>query len=206
MFLFLWKGLLLGFSVAAPVGPIGVLCIRRTLQLGPKYGFLTGLGAATADCIYGLIAGFGLASVASSLFEHQHWIRLIGGLFLLYLGWKILFAHPAVINNADVRRGLVAAYGSSFLLTITNPMTILSFAAAFAGLGLGATSESSPSGGFFLVLGVFFGSALWWLILSYGTCKLKHGIKERQMYWVNRLSGTIILGFAVVALSGLFKF
>jgi threonine/homoserine/homoserine lactone efflux protein len=201
MVLFLWKGALLGLSVAAPVGPIGVLCIRRTLNSGAKYGFFTGMGAATADCLYELIAGMGLASISMFLIEHQHWLRSIGGLFLLYLGWKVICSTPA--HSTQVKNGgsLFGAYLSSFALTVTNPMTILSFAAAFAGLGLGAAKGSNLSEGLWLVTGVFFGSALWWLILSLGTSLLRQKMSDHYLVWINRISGGVILSFAFLALS-----
>jgi threonine/homoserine/homoserine lactone efflux protein len=196
----IWKGILLGFSVAAPVGPIGILCIRRTLHFGANHGFLTGMGAATADSLYALIAGLGLAGIASALIEHQHWLRLTGGLFLLYLGVKTLLSRPARSARTSDGGQLLSAYLSSFALTVTNPMTILSFVAVFAGLGLGATPGSSLYEGLILVLGVFLGSAAWWLILSFGTGLLKDRLNERHLLWINRVSGMVVLSFGLHAL------
>jgi threonine/homoserine/homoserine lactone efflux protein len=199
---FLLRGILIGFSIAAPVGPIGVLCIRRTLAEGRATGFVSGLGAATADAIYGCIAGFGLTLVTRFLMDQQVWLRLFGGAFLCYLGVKTVLSRPAKQAASAKGSGLAGAYGSTFLLTLTNPMTILSFAAVFAGLGLASAEGSYASAGI-LVLGVFAGSALWWLMLSGGVSLLRSKFDARRLEWVNRISGVIITGFGVVALLSL---
>ncbi len=193
------KGILLGFSVAAPVGPIGLLCIRRTLSFGPRYGLLTGLGAATADTIYSLVAGLGLVGVSASLIAHQEFLQLIGGIFLFYLGWKTATAQPVRAGAENAEASFAGAYFSSLALTVTNPLTILSFAAAFAGLGLVSSAETSLSDGLFLVGGVFVGSAAWWLMLSFGTGKLRRRINDRHLQLINRLSGGLIIAFALLA-------
>jgi threonine/homoserine/homoserine lactone efflux protein len=199
---FLLRGLAIGFSIAAPVGPIGVLCIRRTLAEGRASGLVSGLGAATADAIYGCIAGFGLTFISTFLVSQQAWLRLIGGVFLCYLGLKTLLAKPAEQAVLDKRNGLVAAYASTFFLTLTNPMTIISFAAIFAGLGLASASGDYVSAGV-LVLGVFIGSALWWLILSGGVGIYRKKFNPKGLQWVNRMSGAIITGFGLFALLSL---
>ena len=199
---FLMKGILIGFSIAAPVGPIGVLCIRRTLAEGRATGFVSGLGAATADAIYGCIAGFGLTLVTRFLMDQQVWLRLFGGAFLCYLGVKTVLSRPAKQAASAKGSGLAGAYGSTFLLTLTNPMTILSFAAVFAGLGLASAGGSYASASI-LVLGVFAGSALWWLMLSGGVSLLRSRFDVPGLEWVNRISGVIITGFGVVALLSL---
>ena len=199
---FLGRGLLIGFSIAAPVGPIGLLCIRRTLADGRVVGLLSGLGAATADALYGAVAGFGLTFVADFLAEQRVWLRLVGGLFLLYLGARTFLAGPAE-RAATVRGfGLLGAYASTFALTLTNPTTILSFAAIFAGLGVAGASAGYRSAGL-LVLGVLLGSALWWCLLSGGVGFFRDRVTPRALRWVNRLSGTLILAFGVVALLSL---
>jgi threonine/homoserine/homoserine lactone efflux protein len=196
---FLFRGLIIGFSIAAPVGPIGVLCIRRTLSEGRASGLVSGLGAATADAIYGCIAGFGLTFISNFLVSQQVWLRLIGGGFLLYLGLKTFLAKPAEQAALVKGNGLVSAYASTFFLTLTNPMTIISFAAIFAGLGLAGTSGNYLSAGV-LVLGVFTGSALWWLILSGGVGVFREKFNPHALQWVNRISGAIITGFGLFAL------
>ena len=197
--LFLLKGIILGFSIAAPVGPIGVLCIRRTLSCGMGHGFVSGLGAATADAIYGSIAALGLSVVSSFLIDQQFYLRLIGGAFLLYLGYTAYQSIPA--ETASIAKGewLMGSYVSTLFLTITNPMTILSFAAVFAGLGLGATGGNTLSA-FMLILGVFIGSLLWWAILSGLVNVLRDKFDQQRLKWVNQLSGIIIAGFGLYCL------
>lgn len=199
-FSFFLRGLLIGFSIAAPVGPIGILCIRRTLTAGRLTGFLSGLGAATADGIYGCIAGFGLTFVSSVLIGQLFWLRLIGGLFLCYLGIKTILSKPAEEAAHANSQGLWGAYLSTVFLTLTNPATILSFVAVFAGLGLAASSGNYWSASI-LVAGVFLGSALWWLLLSGGISLLRSKFNPRRLRWLNRISGLILLGFGIIALS-----
>lgn len=196
----LWvRGFVLGFAIAAPVGPIGLLCIQRTLSQGRTVGLASGLGAATADAFYGAVAAFGLTLVTSFLVGQQFWLALVGGLFLCYLGVRTLLAAPAQrAANSEVR-GVWPAYGSTFLLTITNPMTILSFAAIFAGAGLAATGGDAWSAAV-MVLGVFCGSAAWWLLLSGGVSLLRSHISATVMLWVNRVAGGILVAFGVLAM------
>src|SRR5512147_439386 len=201
-FSLLIRGLLIGFSIAAPVGPIGVLCIRRTLTDGRVSGLVSGLGAATADAMYGCVAGFGLTFISGILIDQQSWLRLFGGLFLCYLGIKTLLSKPAGQEVKVGGTGLFGSYASTFLLTVTNPMTILSFAAIFAGLGLANTSGSYASA-LILVLGVFLGSATWWLLLSGGVGLFRDKFNAQAMLWVNRVSGVVIIAFGITALAGL---
>lgn len=192
------RGLLIGLSIAAPVGPIGVLCIRRTLAHGRIVGLATGLGAATADACYGGVAAFGITVVSGLLLSQQVWIRLIGGIFLCYLGLKTFRAVPAERAAAAAGSTLAQAYASALGLTITNPLTILSFAAIFAGLGAGATGGGSGAAAL-LVAGVFAGSALWWVILSSAIGLLRGRVGPRLLRWVNRLSGSILVTFGLLA-------
>jgi threonine/homoserine/homoserine lactone efflux protein len=192
--------LLIGFSIAAPVGPIGVLCIRRTLAEGRLYGLVSGLGAATADAFYGVIAGFGLTFVSSFLIAQQTWLRLFGGLFLIYLGIKTLLARPSTeAVEVQENSGLWSAFASTFLLTLTNPVTILSFAAIFAGLGLSA-AERSYQDAVTLVLGVFLGSAAWWFLLSGAVSLFRSRVTYSSLLWINRVAGLIILAFGLLSL------
>jgi threonine/homoserine/homoserine lactone efflux protein len=196
------RGLVIGFSIAAPVGPIGVLCIRRTLADGQTSGLVSGLGAATADAMYGCVAGFGLTFISGILINQQMWLRLFGGLFLCYLGIKTLLSKPAEQAAKAGGIGLLGAYGSTFLLTVTNPLTILSFAAIFAGLGLASTSGSYTSA-LTLVLGVFLGSAAWWFLLAGGVGLFREKFNTQGLRWVNLISGMIITIFGIIALAGL---
>lgn len=199
-----WRGLLIGLAIAAPVGPIGVLCIRRTLNEGRLAGFVTGMGAATADGFYGAIAALGISAVSSRLIDHADAIRLLGGGFLCYLGARTLVArsesHAATAGGA----GLLAIYGSSVALTITNPATILSFVAVFAGLGL-ADSAEDHGAAIWIVAGVFLGSAVWWLFLSNFVGLFRHALTPDRRVWINRLSGVVLLGFGLVALGTALK-
>jgi threonine/homoserine/homoserine lactone efflux protein len=196
---FLVKGVVIGFSIAAPVGPIGVLCIRRTLADGARAGLVSGLGAATADAIYGSVAGFGLTSVSRVLEGQRFWLGLIGGGFLCYLGLHTFLSVPASKEaGARTASGLFGAYLSTFLLTMANPATILSFLAVFAGLGLGASPDYAAATS--LVAGVFLGSALWWLLLSGGVGLARCRLGAGWMRAVNRLSGSFLFAFGVYTL------
>jgi threonine/homoserine/homoserine lactone efflux protein len=198
---FFLRGLIIGFSIAAPVGPIGVLCIRRTLVQGRTSGFVSGLGAATADALYGCVAGFGLTFISSFLIGQQGWFSLIGGAFLLYLGVKTFLAKPSERSASASGGGLLAAYGSTFFLTLTNPITILAFAAIFAGLGIAGRAGDYLSAGI-LVLGVFSGSTAWWFILSAGVGLVRKKFDLQVLRWVNRVSGLIIGGFGLISILG----
>jgi len=195
------RGIIIGFAIAAPVGPIGLLCIQRTLAKGWRVGFLSGLGAASADAVYGMIAGLGLTAVSTFLVDQQTWLGLLGGLFLCYLGIKTLLAkaETAVATPANNRQGIAAAYFSIFALTLTNPITILSFIAIFAGMGLGAEEMGGETAVFFII-GVFSGSASWWLILSSGASLLRQRLQSAHFRWINYISGLVILTFGLVAI------
>ncbi len=199
---FLFRGLIIGFSIAAPIGPIGVLCLRRTLVEGRISGLITGLGAATADMIYGCIAALGLTFISNFLVDQRLWLRLIGGCFLCYLGFKTFYSKPAEQVDLAQGSGFAGVYASTFFLTITNPMTILSFMAIFAGFGIGETGGDHLSATD-LVLGVFLGSALWWFILSSFVSLFRRKFNAHRLLWVNRTSGIIIIGFGIVALISL---
>lgn len=198
-----FKGLILGFAIAAPVGPIGLLCIQRTLSFGLLTGLVSGLGAATADAVYGFVAAFGLSLVTSFLVDQQTWLALVGGAFLCYLGVRTFVDKPAGNAARAEATGVASAYGSTFVLTLTNPMTILAFAAIFAGAGL-ATTGGSTAAAAMMVLGVFCGSTLWWLLLSGGVSLLRQRMNAVALGWVNRLAGVVILTFGLVAVARAF--
>ncbi len=198
--IFLYKGLILGFSVAAPVGPIGILCINRTINKSYISGLITGLGAATADLIYGLIVGLGLTRISGFLISQTVWIQIIGLFFLFYLGVKTLIKKKREIEfDKSFQKGLFKDYLSTFILTITNPMTILFFIAVFAGLGLANTSHDKNNA-ILLVLGVFIGSAIWWLILSGLSYNVKKLISNKILLRIDLLSGIIIVIFGIYIL------
>ncbi|MDJ0724132.1 MAG: LysE family transporter [Prochloraceae cyanobacterium] len=199
---FFLKGLVIGISIAAPVGAIGILCIKQTLLQGRLVGFISGLGAATADGIYGCIAGFGLTFLSSFLIEQQFLFRAIGGSFLCYLGIKTFLEKPKSKEIYANKKSLASSYISTFLLTLTNPMTILSFTAIFAGLGL-INSQANYSLAAIFVLGVFLGSASWWLLLSNGVNFFRKKFDFEKLSLLNRISGIIIISFGIAALFSL---
>jgi len=207
------RGILIGFSIAAPVGPIGILCIRRTIANGRISGVVTGLGAATADAFYGSLAAMGLSFLILFLINQQTWLQLVGGAFLCYLGIKTFFEKPArtdlnsssIITAGNGKKNFIRSrlsdYTSTLFLTLTNPLTILSFTAIFAGIGINQL-EASKFQGLMLVAGVFMGSAAWWLLLTTLASAFKERfVSEKSLLWINRISGVIILAFGVIALS-----
>ena len=192
---------MIGLSIAAPVGPIGVLCIRRTLVFGRGIGFVSGLGAATADAFYGAVAAFGLTFLFRFFVQNARPLHFIGGVVLLLIGLRTMLARRDVAVAADQPArsgGLLPAYASTLFLTITNPMTIISFAAVFAviapagGLDYGSAAVT--------VLGVFFGSAAWWLVLSTGVGAVRQAAGARLLAWAGRISGGVIAGFGAAQL------
>ena len=200
---FFFKGLIVGFVIAAPVGPIGVLCAMRTLTHGRRAGFFSGMGAATADSLYSFIAAFGLTYISDFLTGHQYWLRLVGGGLLCIIGAWTIMAKPERQGVAPKTAGRFAGmYTSTFFLTLTNPMTIFSFAAVFAGFGLAGAKGSLVSAGT-LILGVFLGSGLWWLFLVAVFTLFKRRFGHHELLWVNRIAGLIIAGSGVLALLSL---
>ncbi|MEO1590021.1 MAG: LysE family transporter [Cyanobacteria bacterium J06632_22] len=197
MLLFL-RGLLLGLSIAAPVGPIGLLCIRRTLAYGRWTGLLSGLGAATADGFYGMVAAFGLTFVSQFLENQSFLLRIIGGLFLVYLGITTFRSKPPEKPAELSRTGLAGSYLSTLLLTLTNPATILSFVLIFAGLAPTGLNYAQAT---VMVMGTFVGSALWWLFLSGGVSLLRRQLTPPRLRWLNRICGVLIATFGILALS-----
>lgn len=197
------KGVLVGIVIAVPVGPVGVLCIRRTILHGRLAGFVSGLGAATADAIFGIIAGYGLTFVSDLLLDYKDWLRVAGAAFLLIIGIKALFADPH--ENGNTQRDpetLIADYVSTFALTITNPITILAFLAIFAGIGFSG-QDATLGRAAILVLGVWFGSLLWWAGLTLGSGWLRLSVDRRQLAWISRGSGGILLLSAVALIGSL---
>lgn len=200
---FLFKGIIIGFAIAAPVGPIGLLCIRRTLLFGRWSGLFTGLGAAVADTIYGLIAALGLTLISDLMFAYETPLKIFGGCFLIYIGYKTFFSQtakkPAVISHITLLRD----FASTLFLTLTNPMTIISYLAIFAGLGL-AKEHGDYTHTELLVLGVFLGSMLWWLILSEGIIFFKKHLSATITLWINRIAGCLIAFFGLLVFISLF--
>jgi len=194
---FFLKGLAFGFVLAATVGPMWVLCLRRTLSAGRLAGFASGMGIAVADALYGAVAAFGLTALSTFLLAQQFWLALGGSGFLLWLGARTLLAKPTPLEarvDAPSPRGLAAGFLSTLGLTLANPPTILAFAAIFAAIGVGAQSRYGAAA--LVVLGVFLGSALWWVILAAAAGALRARLGPRTMRAINMVSGLTILGFA----------
>lgn len=195
----LYKGIGMGFLIAAPVGPIGLLCIKRTMNQGFKVGLATGLGAAFADGVYGFLAAFGLAIVTNYLIAQQEWLHWIGSLFLIYLGISsVLSKVPQQEIPTTQSSQIFSSFVSTFMLTLTNPVTILSFAAIFTSLNI--VQQQSPFLAALLVFGVFLGSILWWGFLSTAVVLVRRKITRKGLQWINRLAGGIMIGFAIYLL------
>lgn len=195
---FALRGFILGFAIAATVGPIWLLVVRRTISEGRLYGLVSGMGVATADATYGAIAAFGLGAITDALVNARLALGLLGGVFLLWLAWQTVRSTPteaAVVTTR--RRGYAGAYLSILGLTMSNPMTILSFGALFAGLGVtsGATGDAA-----LVVLGVLLGSTTWWIVLTTVVGTLRTRVTPAWIHRINIGSGLVIGAFAVVAI------
>ena len=196
------KGILIGFAMAVPIGPIGIMCIRKTLTEGRLPGLIIGLGAATADLLYGCVAAFGLTFISNTLNSQRIWIRLAGGALLLFLGIRTFRAKPADPTVPLKNSGMLRSYLTTVFLTLTNPVTIFAFIAVFASLGLGnGLSYFSASA---LVTGVFIGSALWFLLLSSGVTLFRKKLDITGLRWVNRIAGVLIIIPGIIAIVSLF--
>src|SRR5690606_5462118 len=196
----LWKGIfegmLVGFSASVPLGPIGVLCVQRTLQRGRLSGFISGLGAASSDIIYAVIAGFSLSFVVTFIEEQFFWIQLIGGIILILLGLNIYRSNPAQQlrrqRQGTSKTSYLQDYISTFLLTFSNPLAVFLFIAFFAGFGV-VTSNVGISGQLLLICGVFFGAATWWLLLTSIVGLFRNVVNLRRLFWINRIAGATII-------------
>ncbi|MGF1623741.1 MAG: LysE family translocator [Alphaproteobacteria bacterium] len=194
------KAVLAGLAIAAPVGPVGVMCVQRTLHEGRLAGLIAGLGAACADAVFGVVAAFGVAAITDFMLAHRTWLELGGGILLLLLALRIYTKRAVDRIRRPEPHTHLAAFASTFVLTITNPITILAFAAVFASLGLGLDSLDL-TGASILVGGVFLGSALWWLGIAASAGLLRNRISEDNMTWMNRGAGLLIGAFGVYALA-----
>lgn len=191
------KGLITGLIIAAPFGPIGILCIQRALSNGFKIGVMTGLGAALADGTYGIIAGYGLTAISSLVVKEQFWIRIVGGIILLCLGIKLLIRTPVQELSDNYEHSSWHAFGTSYFLTLSNPATFIVLLAIFAGLGLGAMTNLSQIA--FVVIGLILGSVSWSLILSTIIVFVLHRrLSPQVLNIINKLFGIIIILFALL--------
>jgi threonine/homoserine/homoserine lactone efflux protein len=199
---FVGRGLLIGLAVAAPVGPMALLCIRRTLERGWASGFASGLGIATADGIYAAVAAYGLTVVSGLLLREARWVQVVGGVAIVLLGVSSLLRPPPLGEVAPAGRGwgrgLAGAYASCLALTLANPPTILSFLAVMAGFGIGTTAGGGSAAA--VVLGVLLGSAGWWAILTGAIARARGLVTPRVRGWISRLAGLLLIALGLAAL------
>lgn len=198
-----FKGTLIGFVIAAPVGPIGILCIRRTLSNQVILASFTGMGAVCADVFYGTVAAFSLAGIADFITNNDFYLRLIGGILLAWVGFSVI--KNSSLKNSETLKGqdsLFHGFTSAFVLTLSNPITLIVFAATFTALGV-TSSYQSFSQASFLVAGVFLGASCWWASLITTIYLMKHKLSEPQLFWVNRFSGVTLIGFSLYILISL---
>jgi len=193
----LLRGGLAGLAISAPVGPVNVLCISRTISRGPRAGLISGLGAATADTIFGAIAGFSISVVIGLLIRNEFWIRLVGGILLIGIGIHYYFKRPGTPQR-QLKASAHSEYVSALLLNLTNPTTILSFLAVLAGLGMRHRREWWLT--LLVVAGIFLGAMLWWSLLAILANRFRDRFNERSMLWMNRIAGLAIGGFGVATL------
>lgn len=202
------KGIFVGFVIAAPVGPVGILCIHRTLHLSLAAGLLAGLGAAFADTIFGAVAAFGLSFVADFFLTHESWLRLVGGILLVAIGVETMLKKTPKAQTGDDEDDdpkhphYFSSFIRTFMLTITNPITILAFGPIFVAADA-VVKDGDLVAAWTLIAGVFAGSQLWWMMLCTGTHFGRRHITESRMQWVNRVSGVIIVMFGVMAVASL---
>jgi len=194
------KGLIAGLLIAAPVGPVNVLCIRRTIVHGRVVGVVSGIGAAVADAIFGAIAAFGLSFVHELVMREKFWFGLIGAAVLLVIGLKTLWANAPKEKDDEEEKDpatLLGDFTSTLILTLTNPVTVLSFLAVFSAFGV-QNDEKTLADEWMVVAGVFLGATLWWLLLTNGVAFFRDKFNQRGLRWTNRIGGVLILAFAVV--------
>ena len=193
------EGAVVGFSLAAPIGPVGILCVRRTLEHGARYGLVIGVSAASCDMVNSIVAAFGITLVSDFITLEQYWIRLVGGIILLVIGYGAIRTHPLAGTAVEAPRGHTWTFFSTVLLVFTNPLTLFAFAAAFAAIGV-KNIVGHPVSGLMLVAGVFFGSLTWFVLLA----GLVHFFREKVLRvglgLVNRVAGALLMLCGLYAL------
>ena len=197
-------GIVIGLMVAVPVGPLGLLCVNRALSRGPLHGLFSGMGVATADSLAAGISALGMTLVSDFLIGHQMLLRTVGGLFLCYLGIKIFRTRPATQVPVGEVGSLARGYATTFLLTVSNPVTFLSFVAIYAGWGVQSLS-GNYLGAAVLAAGVFAGSVLWWLAIAVGLALFRDRFSHSALAWIHRISGAVITAFGVVVFLSLWE-
>ena len=200
-FILLFRSLIVGLLVSIPLGPIGVLCIQRTLNKGRRSGFISGLGASSADTVFALIASLGLTIVINFVREQQQYFQIAGGLIVLYIGFKIFYTNP--VKQLKLQRMnktmLSQDYVSVFLLTLSNPLAILLFIGIMAAINM-ANESLSVIEIFIFLAGVFTGSAAWWFLLAFLANRFRKRIRLRSIWWMNKITGTAVFILGIVVL------
>lgn len=187
------KGSLIGFFIAMPVGPVGLLCIQHSLRRGLLAGMMAGMGAAFADAFYGGVAGFGVSLISHTVTKYQIFFQIVGTILLWYLGIKIFKSKPRKVEDGDQTFSLSQIFFSTFLLTLTNPLTLFCFAAIYPSLGI-IPIEHEKLSTVILTFGVFLGAAIWWMILTFGVNRIGKRYRLHSSPLLNRLSGGILAG------------
>ena len=198
-FIYLVWGILIGLIMAAPIGPVNIICIRRAMTKGPMNGFVVGLGAALADGLFGSLAAFGLAGLIQILSDINGWFEIVGGIALIFIGINLWFSQPHVDDIKDTYKDRFKAAFGTFLLTITNPLTVLGFVAIFISLGLGNMGDNYLNATF-ISIGILLGSSLWWAILAVASARLSKKLSDGHLGKINKTSAVIIFCFGFLAL------
>jgi len=202
---FFIKGLIVGFLASIPLGPVGVLCIQRTINKGRISGVISGMGAATVDSFFALVAALGLTYIINFIEEQHFFIQLIGGGVLVFLGIKIFTTNPIkqIRRHRRKKNKLIEDYFSVLFLTLSNPLAVFLFVAAFAGIGM-VTSKDSSLKSSMIVIGVFAGAMAWWAILTFLIDLFRKRFRLKQLWWINKIAGVIIIIFGVAAMLSVF--
>jgi threonine/homoserine/homoserine lactone efflux protein len=193
--LVLGKGVLAGLAVSAPVGPVTMSCVSYTIANGRRAGVTAGLGASTVDTVYGTVAAFSITFVIGFLLREEFWIRIFGGIFLAGMGIRYFFRKPASLKQELKRESPHSAYVSTFLLNLANPTVVLSFLLILTALGLPQFKTRAEN--LTLVIGIFTGAMLWWILLTLLTAHFRDRLDDRSLRWMNRIAGVAIGGFGL---------
>lgn len=192
------KASLIGFSIAMPIGPVGMLCIQHSLRRGILAGIVAGLGAALADACFGCMAGFGISLLSHVLTHYQLWFQMVGAIFLWFVGIKIFKSKPKPINDPEISFSWSRIFFSTFALTLTNPFTFICFAAIYASVGI-APSEQEVLPAAILTSGILLGAMLWWVLLTFGVAFIGRKFQLQSSPLLNRISGGILTGCGCLA-------
>jgi len=202
---FLIKGIIVGFLASIPLGPVGVLCIQRTINKGRTSGLFSGMGAATVDAFFALVAALGLTFIINFIEEQQFYIQMIGGGVLIFLGTRIFNTNPIqqIRRHRKKKNKLIEDFISVFFLTLSNPLAVFLFVAAFAGIGV-VTSKDSSVKSSLIIAGVFIGATIWWASLTFFVDLFRKKFRLKQLWWINKIAGVLIIVFGIAAMLSVF--